>query len=99
MNEDNAGVFFDRGLCGPQDRGRESTQQLYRDEIQRMIDHLYTYLPIYQKQLGTRTYTLVRGNLRVLASCFYSNSLNTEAVEVLHEHLLALSRMLACKSN
>lgn len=99
MHEDSASVLGNHSLFGPQERGVASTQQFYRDEIQTMIGALYTQLPTYEKQLGGHTCTLVRDNLRVLESCFYSSALNVEAVEVIHEHLLTLSRMLARKSN
>lgn len=98
-SEDSADALFDRSLFRPQEMEVDSTQQLYGDGTERMIVDLHMYLPAYQKQLGTRTYTLVRDNLRVLTSCFYSNSLNAEAVEIIHQHLLTLSRMLTLKSN
>ena len=69
------------------------------DDVARLLGTLNLYLPTYEARLGADTYRLVRGNLQVLTDCFYGEALVPEALEVIHEHLLTLTRMLAFRSN
>ena len=76
-----------------------SAQSPYHEDTRRLLDTLNFYLPGYEARLGVTTYTLICGNLRVLTDCFDNELLPTGVVEIIHEHLLMLSRMLAFKLN
>ena len=69
------------------------------DDVARLLGTLDFYLPTYRERLGDEPYALVRGNLQVLTDCFYSEPLVPEALEVIYEHLLTLTRMLAFRVN
>ncbi len=71
----------------------------YYDDVARLLGTLNLYLPTYEARLGTDTYGLVHSNLQVLTNCFYSEPLVPEALEVIYEHLLTLTRMLAFRTN
>ncbi len=71
----------------------------YYDDVARLLGTLNFYLPTYRERLGDESYALVRGNLQVLTDCFYSEPLVPEALEVIYEHLLTLTRMLAFRVN
>lgn len=71
----------------------------YYDDVARLLGTLNIYLPTYEARLGVESYALVRGNLQVLTDCFYSEPLVPEALEVIYEHLLTLTRMLAFRAN
>lgn len=71
----------------------------YHDEVRRLLDSLNVHLPAYRERLGAETYALIRDNLGVLTDCFESEPLTPEAVEVIHQHLDTLSRMLVLKAN
>ena len=75
------------------------TRPPYYDDVARLLTTLNFYLPSYEVRLGADTYGLVCGNLQVLTNCFYSEPLVPEALEVIYEHLLTLTRMLAFKTN
>lgn len=90
------------GVADPSDPyapGEEFARSPYHDEVARLLETLNFYLPTYRERLGAETHRLVRGNLRVLTECFESGPLNPEAVEIIYEHLLTLSRMLTFKLN
>ena len=70
----------------------------YYDDVKRLLDTLNRYLPLHEACLESKTYALIRDNLRVLTECFCSEPLTPEAVEV-YLHLDTLSRMLAFKTN
>ena len=75
------------------------TRSPHYDDVARLLGTLNLYLPTYEARLGADTYRLVRGNLQVLTDCFYGEALVPEALEVIYEHLLTLTRMLAFRSN
>lgn len=76
-----------------------STRSPCYKDTRRLLDTLNFYLPSYEARLGVTTYTLICDNLRVLTDCFDNEPLPTGVVEIIHEHLLTLSRMLAFKLN
>ena len=75
------------------------TRSPYHDDVARLLGTLNLYLPSCEARLGADTYRLVRGNLQVLTDCFYGEPLVPEALEVIYEHLLTLTRMLAFRTN
>lgn len=71
----------------------------HHDDVARLLGALNRHLPTYRERLGNESYLLICGNLQVLTECFRNEPLVPEAVEIIYEHLLTLTRMLAFRTN
>ncbi len=69
----------------------DTLQRLYRQEVERVMRELEARL--LRERADVRGVGYARDNLRVLKACYLSNTLSVQALDVLLQHLITLTRI------